>query len=77
MANDNTQKFSKQFQYTGEGPLDTKQKPVADIASLPIYPEKLSFDEVVKTMYQTGRDLKVAYRETAKGGLAKSDLRED
>jgi len=35
MANDNTQKFSKQFQYTGEGPLDTKQKPVADIASLP------------------------------------------
>lgn len=49
----------------------------ADIASLPIYPEKLSFDEVVKTMYQTGRDLKVAYRETAKGGLAKSDLRED
>ena len=32
---DNTQKFSKQFQYTGEGPLDTKQIPVENVASLP------------------------------------------
>ena len=32
---------------------------------------KISFDMVVKTMYETGRDLKVHYRETAEGGLAK------
>lgn len=32
---------------------------------------KLSFDMVVKTMYQTGRDLNASYRETSKGGLAK------
>lgn len=31
----NTQKFSTQFQYTGDGPLDTKQKPVATVADLP------------------------------------------
>jgi len=31
----NTQKFSSQFQYTGDGPLDTKQKPVNTIADLP------------------------------------------
>ena len=32
---------------------------------------KISFDLVVKTMYETGRDLKHSYRETAEGGLAK------
>lgn len=32
---------------------------------------KISFDMVVETMYQTGRDLKLIYRETAEGGLAK------
>ena len=31
----NTQKFSNQFQYTGEGPLDNKQIPVANVESLP------------------------------------------
>ena len=31
----NTQKFSSQFQYTGEGPLDTKQVPVPNVESLP------------------------------------------
>lgn len=31
----NTQKFSNQFQYTGDGPLDIKQAPVSDVASLP------------------------------------------
>ena len=30
-----------------------------------------SFDIVVKTMYETGKDLKVIYRETSEGGLAK------
>ena len=33
---------------------------------------KISFDMIVGTMYETGRDLKVMYRETAEGGLAKS-----
>ena len=32
---------------------------------------KISFDMVVDTMYDTGRDLNRVYRETAEGGLAK------
>lgn len=32
---------------------------------------KISFDLVVQTMYETGRDLNLSYRETAEGGLAK------
>jgi len=32
---------------------------------------KISFDLVVQTMYETGKDLKHSYRETAEGGLAK------
>lgn len=32
---------------------------------------KISFDMVVETMYQTGRDLHGMYRETSEGGLAK------
>ena len=31
----------------------------------------ISFDAIVKTMIETGKDLKKAYRETSKGGLAK------
>ncbi len=31
----------------------------------------ISFDMIVETMYETGKDLKVMYRETAEGGLAK------
>lgn len=31
---------------------------------------KISFDTVVETMYQTGKDLNAMYRETAQGGLA-------
>jgi len=33
---------------------------------------KVSFDTVVKTMYETGKDLSKRYRETAEGGLAKN-----
>lgn len=32
---------------------------------------KISFDLVIQTMYETGKDLKHTYRETAEGGLAK------
>ncbi len=32
---------------------------------------KISFDTVVRTMYETGRDMHRNYRETSKGGLAK------
>ena len=32
---------------------------------------KISFDLVVKTMYETGRDLSCRYRETSEGGLAR------
>lgn len=34
---------------------------------------RISFDEVVETMYKTGVDLQSKYRETSKGGLAKFD----
>ncbi len=40
---------------------------------------KLTFDMVVRTMYETGRDLNFRYRETSAGGLAKAgadDLRQ-
>lgn len=33
---------------------------------------KVSFDTVVKTMYETGKDLNNNYKETSKGGLAKN-----
>lgn len=32
---------------------------------------KISFDIIVETMYHTGRDLSLLYRETSEGGLAK------
>ena len=31
---------------------------------------KISFDEVIATMYKTGRDMSEKYRETSHGGLA-------
>ena len=39
---------------------------------------KISFDTIVKTMYNTGKDLLNSYRETSSGGLAKYyELRKD
>ena len=35
---------------------------------------KLSLDEVIHTMGETGRDINHAYRETSEGGLAKLDI---
>ena len=32
---------------------------------------KISFDTVVETMYDTGKDMGKKYRETSEGGLAK------
>ncbi len=32
---------------------------------------KISFDTIVKTMYETGKDLREKYKETANGGMAK------
>ena len=32
---------------------------------------KISLDLVIKTMYETGKDIKSHYRETSEGGLAK------
>ena len=31
---------------------------------------KVSLDKVIKTMMETGRDMRSKYKETAKGGLA-------
>jgi L-serine dehydratase len=36
---------------------------------------RISFDDVVKTMMRTGRDLSAKYKETSKGGLAKLDVK--
>lgn len=36
--------------------------------------KKVSFDKVVQTMFETGKDLNAAYRETSMGGLAKHIL---
>ena len=41
------------------------------LANFLSYTRKISFDMVVKTMYETGRDLFSKYRETSEGGLAK------
>lgn len=41
------------------------------LANFLTHTRRLSFDMVVKTMYETGRDLFSKYRETSEGGLAK------
>lgn len=41
------------------------------LANFLTYTRKISFDVVVHTMYETGRDLFSKYRETGEGGLAK------
>jgi L-serine dehydratase len=35
-------------------------------------PPRITLDEVIETMYQTGRDMNAKYRETAAGGLARA-----
>jgi len=46
------------------------------LAEFLTHTRKISFDMVVRTMYETGRDLFGKYRETSEGGLAQS-YRED
>ncbi|MBQ8375111.1 MAG: L-serine ammonia-lyase, iron-sulfur-dependent, subunit alpha [Clostridia bacterium] len=43
----------------------------AEIAKFLFGSRKISFDLVVQTMYETGKDLSGLYRETSEGGLAK------
>ena len=43
----------------------------ANLAEVSTIDRKISFDLVVRTMYETGKDLSACYRETADGGLAK------
>ncbi|MCM1438399.1 MAG: L-serine ammonia-lyase [Roseburia sp.] len=42
-----------------------------NIANFLTYTRKVSLDTIIKTMYETGRDLSGRYRETSEGGLAK------
>ncbi len=42
------------------------------LANLLWQTRKISFDNIVKTMKETGNDLRLPYRETAEGGLAKN-----
>ena len=41
------------------------------LANFLTHARKISFDTVVRTMYETGKDIKSHYRETSEGGLAK------
>lgn len=43
----------------------------AQLAAVIADSRKISFDVIVDTMYQTGKDMDKKYRETSKGGLAK------
>lgn len=47
----------------------------SNMASLVSDSKKISFDMVVDTMYETGKDLQSHYRETSEGGLAKKYCR--
>ena len=38
---------------------------------IPAYEAKVSYDDILKTMYKTGKDLRRGYRETSTAGLAK------
>ena len=44
----------------------------ASLASFLMSSRKISFDTVVETMYETGKDLNQNYKETSMGGLAKT-----
>ncbi len=48
-----------------------RAKNAVSLANFLTYTRKISFDTVVRTMYETGRDLFGKYRETGEGGLAK------
>ena len=41
-----------------------------DISRFLAATRKISFDDVIATMYQTGKDMDVRYKETSHGGLA-------
>ncbi len=43
-----------------------------DLSHILYRDNKVSFDQVVKTMYETGKDMNKNYRETSRGGLAKN-----
>ena len=45
------------------------------LASMLTQYSKISFDLVIETMYETGKDLQGHYRETSEGGLAKKYCR--
>ena len=42
------------------------------MANLRSYPIKISLDAVIKTMYETGRDLKDKYRKTGNGPIGEN-----
>lgn len=47
----------------------------AKLSMMLVEDRKVSFDVVVETMYETGKDLQSHYRETSEGGLAKKYCR--
>lgn len=53
----------------------TRAVDAANLSMLLDTERKISFDVVVETMYETGKDLQSHYRETSEGGLAKKYCR--
>ena len=53
----------------------TRAIQASDMSMLLAEAAKISFDTVIETMYETGRDLNSHYRETSEGGLAKKYTR--
>lgn len=43
-----------------------------NIANFLTYTRKVSLDTIIRTMYETGKDMSNRYRETSEGGLAKN-----
>ena len=50
------------------------QENAVNLASFLSETRKISLDEVIKTMKETGRDISSRYKETSEAGLAKIDI---
>ena len=58
------------YMYRDNGYSEEKIYRALAVAGLLTGSRKISLDLVIKTMYETGKDLSQLYRETSTGGLA-------
>ena len=66
----------KSIDFWEKGINEPKASYIANLAKFLKGTRKISFDTVVKTMYETGKDLSHEYKETSIGGLAKNYKKE-